>query len=101
MISRLLDRNPSTRLGASDEDVEEIKRHPFFSGLNWNDVIEKKYKPEWIPKMNGETDTHLFDEEFTNEDAAISFEDDSLIDQRTQKEFLGFTCTKESNLDQL
>ena len=101
MISRLLDRNPSTRLGASDEDVEEIKRHPFFSGLNWNDVIEKKYKPEWIPKMNGETDTNLFDEEFTNEDAAISFEDDSLIDQRTQKEFLGFTCTKESNLDQL
>ena len=100
-ISKLLDRNPSTRLGASEEDVEEIKRHPFFSSLNWNDVFEKKYKPEWVPDMKSETDTHLFDEQFTQEDAAVSFEDESLLDQKTQNEFIGFTCTKDNELDNL
>lgn len=100
-ISKLLDRNPSTRLGASEEDVEEIKRHPFFSSLNWNDVFEKKYKPEWVPDMKSETDTHLFDEQFTQEDAAVSFEDESLLDQKNQNEFIGFTCTKDNELDNL
>lgn len=100
-ISKLLDRNPETRLGASEEDVEEIKRHPFFSSLNWNDVLNKKIEPEWKPDMKNETDTHLFDEEFTQEEAAVSFEDDSLLDQNTQQEFTGFTCTQDSALDNI
>ncbi|KAH0793265.1 AGC family protein kinase [Histomonas meleagridis] len=100
-ISRLLDRNPSTRMGASEEDAEEIKRHPFFSSLNFDDVLNKRYTPEWIPVMKNETDTHNFDEEFTQEEAAVSFEDESLLDQSTQQEFVGFTCTQDSALDDI
>ena len=32
-ISKLLDRDPQTRLGASERDVEELKEHPFFYGM--------------------------------------------------------------------
>lgn len=100
-ISKLLDRNPATRLGASEEDAAEIMRHPFFASLNWDDVINKRITPEWVPEMKNETDTHLFDEEFTQEEAAVSFEDDSLLDQNTQQEFVGFTCTQDSALDDI
>ncbi len=35
LIVNLLNRNPSNRLGAGPDGAEEIKRHPFFSSLDW------------------------------------------------------------------
>ena len=101
LINKLLDRNPDTRLGAGPRDVEEIKEHPFFSSLNWNDVLEKKIKPEWVPNIKNAEDTSMFDEEFTQETGGVSFEDGSLIGADTQQQFTGFTCTQESSLDDL
>jgi serine/threonine protein kinase len=94
-IGALLDRNAGTRLGAGDADVEELKGHAFFSGLKWADVEAKKIKPEWIPDIKGEGDTHLFDAEFT-EEAAGGGAGDAFIDPSTQAQFQGFTCTAES-----
>ena len=42
LILKLLNRNPQKRLGAGVRDSEEIKEHPFFDGVNWDDVIERK-----------------------------------------------------------
>ena len=91
-ISRLLDRNPETRLGSSEKDVEEIKEHPFFSGIDWKAVFDKKYEPEWIPPIADATDVSLFDGQFTGETPAFTFEDGSLIDKDTQDTFTNFTC---------
>lgn len=101
LISKLLDKDPAHRLGGSEEDVEEIKRHPFFKPINWDDVLAKKYTPEWIPSIKGELDVSNFDMEFTAEPAAISYEDESLIAQSTQQSFEGFTCAPESALDKI
>ena len=38
LIISLLNRNRIKRLGASEKDAEEIKKHPFFKGVNWDDV---------------------------------------------------------------
>ena len=46
---QLLCRNPSARLGAKN-DGEEIRQHPFFKGINWNDVMHRKLKPPPIEK---------------------------------------------------
>jgi protein-serine/threonine kinase len=35
------------RLGAGVRDAEEIKEHPFFRGINWRDVYERKLR---VPK---------------------------------------------------
>lgn len=40
----MLKRNPKERLGNVNGSWE-IKRHPFFSGINWDDAIKRKLKP--------------------------------------------------------
>ena len=37
----------SYRLGGGEEDVEEIKRHVFFSCINWQDLELKKVIGNW------------------------------------------------------
>jgi hypothetical protein len=43
-----LNRNPYKRLGAGKRDAEEIKEHPFFATLTWDDVMQRKLK---VPKI--------------------------------------------------
>ena len=38
LIVNLLNRNPSKRLGAGSDGADEIKRHPFFSAVDWDKV---------------------------------------------------------------
>ena len=51
LIVSLLNRNPSKRLGAGPEGAEEIKRHPFFTTLDWSLIREKKL-PNVKPEVN-------------------------------------------------
>jgi serine/threonine protein kinase len=44
MVS-LLNRNPTRRLGAGPEGALEIMRHPFFTGIDWNAVLNKQSNP--------------------------------------------------------
>ncbi len=43
LISKLLEKDPGTRLGRLG--LDEIKKHPFFSGINFYDLKKKKVKP--------------------------------------------------------
>lgn len=45
LIVKLLNRDPNKRLGAGCDDAEEIKKDPFFKGVNWDDVLARKLKP--------------------------------------------------------
>jgi len=52
LLYGLLDKNPETRFG--DED---IKNHNYFSGIDWEKVIQKQWKtPEYIPHLIDEYD---------------------------------------------
>lgn len=46
-ITSLLEKDPKKRM-----TFEELKNHPFFAGINFNDVLEKKIKPTYIPPAN-------------------------------------------------
>ena len=50
LISKLLTKNPEKRLGHM-KDFEEIKNHEFFRGLNFDDIIHKKKKGKYYPKI--------------------------------------------------
>ena len=47
LIVKLLNRDPKHRLGSGPGDAEELKQHPFFADIDWEDVRQRKLK---VPK---------------------------------------------------
>ncbi|CAG7821855.1 unnamed protein product, partial [Allacma fusca] len=64
-ISKLLIKDPRQRLGGGPRDAEEIKSHPFFKGLNWTHLAEKRIPAPFVPHIRDELDVSNFAEEFT------------------------------------
>lgn len=65
LLLGLLDRNPTTRLGSTN-DAAEIKSHAFFRDLNWDKLAKKQLEPPFVPELDKLTDTVNFDAEFTS-----------------------------------
>lgn len=72
LIQKLLIKDPKKRLGSGPKGTLEIKRHPFFRGLNWDDLLSKKVAAPFCPVIRGEMDVGNFAEEFTDMEATYS-----------------------------
>lgn len=68
-----MEKNPKKRLTMS-----EIKKHPFFSGIDWKKLERKEYEPLFVPNVmvcdmachhhfQNERDISQFDPTFTRE----------------------------------
>ena len=63
-------RDVDKRLGCRGKGADEVKDHPFFSGVDWSQVYQQKYPPPLLPPR-GEVnaadafDIGSFDEEDT------------------------------------
>jgi hypothetical protein len=74
-LKAILDKDPKTRLGGfsseknknAEDDAQDIRAHPFFAGLNWDEIRQRKHKAIFIPKVKGPEDTSCIDTMFTNE----------------------------------
>ena len=66
LISKLLEKDPGTRMGRNG--IKEVKKHPFFSGISFDDLKKKKIKAPFKPNISkDEKDiTSNFDEEYLN-----------------------------------
>ena len=66
----LSQRDVDKRLGCAGQGAQELKTHPFFTGVDWTQVYQQKYPPPLIPPR-GEVnaadafDIGSFDEEDT------------------------------------
>lgn len=70
-VQRLLEIDEGRRLGGSSAcDVREVKKHPFFSSIEWSALLQKSFQPPCIannlmntsvskPELRGETDAHF------------------------------------------
>ncbi|XP_065106550.1 ribosomal protein S6 kinase alpha-1 [Paramisgurnus dabryanus] len=65
LLRNLFKRNPGNRLGAGPDGVEEIKRHPFYSTIDWNKLFRREVHPPFKPAIGRPDDTNYFDSEFT------------------------------------
>lgn len=66
VLFRLLEKDNKLRLGAR-HDVDEIKCHPFFASLDWNQMEKKLLRPPFVPILKGSMDVSNFDSSFTKE----------------------------------
>ena len=83
LISKLIN-NPNKRLGLNG--AEEIKSHPFFRGLDWDNILNSK--APFIPELKNEYDTHYFDSYDIKEPFYPSFKKKK---KRKDVEYLGYT----------
>jgi len=72
ILKKLLNRTVDKRLGAGDRDALAVREHRFFSGVKWNEVLERKMAPPFMPLLKSEDDVSNFDEEFTSRPAIDS-----------------------------
>lgn len=96
IIVTFLNRDPKKRLG-SNNDVEEVKAHSFFSDISWEKMLKKQYKSGFQPKIKSELDTDNFEDTFTNEEVIDSVVDGSALSQTLsghQGDFDAFTYSE-------
>jgi serine/threonine protein kinase len=67
LLTGLLERNPVRRLGSGTDDAYEIKKHPWFSEIDWNMLYRRQIEPPFKPTVTGAEDTRNIDKMFTNE----------------------------------
>ena len=60
LIEKLFVGDPKKRLGYNSAD--EVKNHPFFNDIDFNKVLNKEYKPPFIPQLDNEIDLKYFDQ---------------------------------------
>lgn len=51
IMRRLLRRSVSNRLGASAKDAAEVKEQLFFKCIDFDDLLQRKIKPPFVPKI--------------------------------------------------
>jgi serine/threonine protein kinase len=69
LIAGLLTRDPSRRLGTGPGGVLAIKRHPFFYGIDWDALMQRRIEAPFRPvRLDAPPDsTENFDTSFTEE----------------------------------
>lgn len=92
LLTRLLNRDPSKRLGANGSS--EIKAHPFFHAIDWRKLLQRKYEPTFKPVVADALDTANFDPEFTSELPQDSYVEGPMLSETMQNQFQGFSYNR-------
>lgn len=67
LLTGLLNRDPRQRLGSTN-GIQDFKDHPYFAGIDWVKLYEKKMPPPFIPQTTeGAQSTDNVDEDFKQE----------------------------------
>ena len=60
-IERLLTRDPNERLGCMKLGTEEVKRHAFYSKINWHRLQKKLIQPPYVPELDDAFDAKCYE----------------------------------------
>nr|XP_014341981.1 PREDICTED: ribosomal protein S6 kinase alpha-5 [Latimeria chalumnae] len=95
LIQRLLIKDPKKRLGSGQTGADEIKNHPFFQKINWDDLAAKNVPAPFKPVIRDELDVSNFADEFTEMDPTYS---PAALPQNTDRIFQGYSFVAPSIL---
>ncbi|KAJ3161125.1 Serine/threonine kinase [Geranomyces michiganensis] len=94
LLQKLLTKDPAKRLGGGKTDADDIKKHAFFKGMDWDAMLQLQLSPPYFPKITSPTDVSNFDEEFTKEEPVLT-PCTSVLSAADQEDFRGFTYVSE------
>jgi len=94
LISHLLIRDPTMRLGSGAVDATEVKRHPYFADIDFGKLARLEIEAPYKPYIVSETDVGNFDKSFTSQPAVLT-PIKSVLQAAEQEEFEGFSYTAE------
>lgn len=90
ILQKLLTRDPEKRLGASATDAKEIMQHPYFRNIDWDDILNLRVQPPYMPEVKSSHDVSNFDDEFTSETPRLT-PINTLLSSSMQEQFRGFS----------
>ncbi|XP_046873986.1 ribosomal protein S6 kinase alpha-5 isoform X3 [Hypomesus transpacificus] len=88
LIQRLLVKDPKNRLGSGPCGAENVKKHPFYQKINWEDLAAKRVPAPFKPVIRNELDVSNFAEEFTEMDPTYS---PAALPQNCDRIFQGYS----------
>lgn len=98
LITGLLKRDPSRRLGGGEADFEDIQKAEFFSSIDWGKLYNKEIQPPYKPDVRkGQEDVSNFDTQFTSEPVVDSYVPATGLG--AQDKFDDFTFAAKNNLE--
>ncbi|XP_067642474.1 chromosomal serine/threonine-protein kinase JIL-1 [Eurosta solidaginis] len=97
-ILKMLHKDPKKRLGGNNKNAAEIKKHPFFKGIDWDELKSKRRKAPFKPKLDSEDDTQNFSEEFTKQPVIDS---PAPVPANTDRLFCGYSYVAPQHLQSI
>ena len=82
IVRKLLAADRTKRLGNLKNGAEDIKKHKWFKGFDWNALINLAMTPPIVPELRGEGDTGNFDQ-YPESDEEDYADDTPLVDEET------------------
>ena len=92
ILEGLLQKDPTKRLG-SKNDAEEVRAHPWFQGINWDDLRNKKYQALYVPEWKKDLGLSNFDPDFTDIPPQSPLE---MVESEPNKYFSNFSYNVET-----
>ena len=76
-LNKIFTIDPKKRLGSKGTD--EVRNHPFFEGIDFEEIYNKKIKPPFMPRITKKEETRYIHQEFLKETPVDSYKNgDSL-----------------------
>jgi len=101
LLEGLLTREVEKRLGSGTDGSQEVKRHTFFNGIDWEKLERKELETPFKPKVKSDTDTSQIDTAFTQEKPQDSLVETSMNETLSKENnFDGFTFVSPNAMEQ-
>ncbi|XP_014258341.1 protein piccolo-like isoform X2 [Cimex lectularius] len=93
ILSDLMQKNWTKRLGSSENGAADVMNHAFFDGFKWPLLERKLLDPPFKPTVKHPLDTKYFDKVFTSEKPVLTPVDKTILESMDQTQFQGFSYT--------
>jgi len=85
LVKRLLTHDRAKRFGCLKHGAEDIQKHKWYKGMDWDALNNRQVKPPYIPSVKAADDTSMFDRYPESTEASAP-----AISAKDQEMFVGF-----------